>query len=69
MNAIAKSIMQSHKQNLAFSIDISGQDPNSLLLTNFQLNETLSELYFGTATLINRDFNIDLNACTTNNTR
>ncbi len=66
MKAIAKTIMQGHKQDLAFSIDIAGQDPNSLLLTNFQLTETLSELYFGTATLISRDLNIDLNACMTN---
>ncbi len=66
MNAGAKTIMQDRKQDLAYSIEIKGQDPKSLLLTGFKLTEKLSGLYYGTATLVSRDFNIDLNACIDN---
>ncbi len=63
MSAVVQEILQGQDQDLFFLIEIKGQQSGSLLLTSFNLTERLSTLYTGSATLISRDFNIDLNAC------
>ncbi|MCF6345431.1 MAG: type VI secretion system tip protein VgrG [Thiomicrorhabdus sp.] len=51
------------KHDLEFSIQLAGQAPNSLRLTSFKWQESLSECDNGVATVASRNANIDLNQC------
>jgi type VI secretion system secreted protein VgrG len=51
------------KHDLEFSIILEGQAPNSLRLTSFEWQESLSQCDQGVATIASRNANIDLNQC------